>query len=96
MGNNEIKIRRKILEPEDIGRYRNYAALVHKFKRQKRMRRTVKLFAYSIMVTLVAVLVIVVISFLMVRLERNRQQKKHEANPATVSQVSSPRQIFGA
>jgi flagellar biogenesis protein FliO len=82
MGRNEIKLREKRLNSENVKRYRNYSALLKKVEREKRYRQTLRIFLTSLVVTLV-VLILLIISYLLVKWERQRQ---HSAQP-TSSQV---------
>ncbi len=51
MGKVEIKIRKKILTPDNLQQYRNYPALLKKYERTKRFRRALKIFLYSLALT---------------------------------------------
>jgi len=78
MGKNEIKLRRQMLDPSDIGRYRNYPALMRQHERAKRVKRNVRIFTYSILVTLIILLFLIIISFMMFRWEKKRELKNKE------------------
>jgi hypothetical protein len=67
MGRNEIKMKRKMVTQEQVHRYRDYSLLMKKYKRTQRFKRSLKIFTWSIVVTLVTVLLLVLISWLMVR-----------------------------
>jgi hypothetical protein len=67
MGRNEIKMNRKMVSPEQVHRYRNYSLLLKQYKRKERLKRAIKIFAYSVLITLVTVLFIVIISWMMFR-----------------------------
>lgn len=56
-----------MVTPEQVHRYRDYSLLMKQFKRKERARRTFKIFAYSIVVTLVTVLLLIIISWLMIK-----------------------------
>lgn len=51
MGKVEIKIRKKILTPDNLQQYRNYPALLKKHERNKRFNRALRIFLYSIALT---------------------------------------------
>jgi len=75
MGRNEIKLRRQ-LATDDIQRYRNYSELLEKHERIRRHRRTLKFFLYTLVVTVVIVLFLIVVSYLVIRLEKQQEQKR--------------------
>jgi hypothetical protein len=52
MGKVEIKIRKKILTPDNLQQYRNYPALLKKYKRNKQFKRALKIFLYSLALTM--------------------------------------------
>ncbi len=78
MGKNEIKLRRQMLDAGDIGRYRNYPALMRQHERAKRAKRNVRIFTYSILVTLIILLFLIIISFMMFRWEKKRELRNKE------------------
>ena len=90
MGKNEIKLQRQMLDSGDIGRYRNYPALMRQHQRTRRIRRNLKIFTYSILVTLLLVLFLIVISYFLVRLEKDREIKEKQPPGATVDVKSTP------
>jgi hypothetical protein len=71
MGRNEIRLRRQ-LQTGNIHRHRDYAALLKRHTRFQRSRRYLRFFLYSIIVTVLVVLFLIVISYFVIRL-----QKKH-------------------
>jgi hypothetical protein len=56
-----------MVTPEQVHRYRNYSLLMKQYKRNQRFKKTLKIFAYSIVITLVTVLLLIVISWLMLK-----------------------------
>jgi hypothetical protein len=56
-----------MVTPEQVHRYRDYSLLMKQYKRTERFRRSLKIFAWSVVVTLVTVLLLIVISWMMVR-----------------------------
>lgn len=52
MGKVEIKIRKKILTPDNLQQYRNYPALLKKYERNKRFKRALRIFLYSLALTI--------------------------------------------
>lgn len=51
MGKVEIKIRKKILTPDNLHQYRDYPALLKKYERHKRFKRALRIFLYSLALT---------------------------------------------
>lgn len=70
MGKVEIKIRKKILTPDNLQQYRNYPALLKKYERDKRFKRALRIFLYSLALT-AFILILVFISFWKIMLDRN-------------------------
>jgi hypothetical protein len=78
MGKNEIKLRRQMLSSGDIGRYRDYAALMRQHARAQRVKRNIRIFTYSILLTVVIVLFLIVISYVLLRWEKKRELKNKQ------------------
>lgn len=74
MGRNEIKLREKQVTADTLKRYRNYSALLKKVERNKRYKETLRIFIISLIVTFV-VLLLIVLSYVIVKWEREREQK---------------------
>jgi hypothetical protein len=72
MGKVEIKIRKKILTPDNLQQYRNYPALLKKYERNKRFKRALKIFLYSLALT-VFVLALIFMSMWKVLLDKNQE-----------------------
>ena len=68
MERNEIKLRRD-LSPGDIHRHRDYTVLMKRHKRSKLFKRTFRLFFYSLIVTFV-VLILIMISWYVIQLKK--------------------------
>ena len=78
MGRNEIKLRRQMLTAGDIGRYRDYPALMRRHERAQRVKRNMRIFSYSILISLIILLFLIMISYVMVRWEKKREIKHRE------------------
>ncbi len=78
MGKNEIRLRRQMLASDDIGRFRNYPALMRQHERVRRLKRNVRIFSYSMLVTLVVLIFLIIISFMMFRWEKKRELRNKE------------------
>jgi hypothetical protein len=72
MGKVNIKIRRKPITADSLEKYRNYPALLKKYKRDKQFKRALRIFLYSLALT-AFILLLVFISMWKVLLD-----KKHE------------------
>lgn len=81
MGKVEIKIRKKILTPDNLQQYRNYPVLLKKYERNKRFKRALRIFLYSLALT-IFVLALVFISMWKVLLDKE-QEKKNQHTPKT-------------
>lgn len=77
MGKVEIKIRKKILTPDNLTQYRNYPALLKKYERHKRFKRALRIFLYSLALT-GFVLALVFISFWKIMLDKEQEQKNRQ------------------
>lgn len=81
MGKVEIKIRKKILTPDNLQQYRNYPALLKKYERTKRFKRALRIFLYSLGLTML-VLALIFLGMWKVLLDK-RQEQKNEQKPKT-------------
>lgn len=78
MGKVEIKIRKKILTPDNLQQYRNYPALLKQHARHKRYKRALRIFLYSLALT-AFVLSLIFISVWKIMLDREQEQKKQQS-----------------
>lgn len=85
MGKVEIKIRKKILTPDNLQQYRNYPALLKKYERNKRFKRALRIFIYSLGLTML------VLALIFLGMWKVLEDKKRETNPKTFTYV----QFFG-
>lgn len=72
MGKVEIKIRKKILTSDNLLQYRNYPALLKKYERTKRFRRALRIFLYSLALT-VFVLALIFLSMWKVLMDKQQE-----------------------
>jgi len=63
MGKNEIKLRRRHLNPADILRYHNYPDLMKRHERSRRLKRAVRFFTFSLIITVVVLVILIIISY---------------------------------
>jgi len=85
MGKNEIKLRRRHLNPADILRYHDYPALVKRHERSRRLKRVVRFFTFSLIVTIIVLLLLMIISYLWFGVKEKSGQIKEKQNAITLS-----------
>lgn len=88
MGKVEIKIRKKILTPDNLQQYRNYPALLKKYERTKRFKRALRIFLYSLGLTML-VLALIFLGMWKVLEDKKQEQEQKNQKPQT-EQVSPP------
>lgn len=81
MGKVNIKLRHKPIAADSLEKYRNYPALLKKYKRDKQFKRAVRIFLYALAVT-AFVLLLVFISMWKVLMDRGLE-KKNQKKPQT-------------
>lgn len=89
MGKVEIKIRKKILTPDNLRQYRNYPALLKKYEHNKRFKRALKIFIYSLALT-IFVLALIFLSMWKVLLDKEQEFKNQNKKPATEHPPRTP------
>lgn len=77
MGKVEIKIRKKILTPDNLQQYRNYPALLKKYERNKRFKRALRIFIYSLGLTML-VLALIFLGMWKVLEDKKQEQKNQQ------------------
>ena len=87
MGRSEIKLRDKRLTADTVKGYRNYSALLKKVERDRRYKQTVRIFIISLIVTFI-VLMLIVLSYLIVKWERDRE-KKNKFDTSSIVQLKN-------
>jgi len=76
MARNEIKLRRRLIDDTTLERHRNYSLLLKQHERAKRIKRTKQFFIYTLLIAVVITLLLLLVSYILVRLERNRELKE--------------------
>jgi hypothetical protein len=89
MGKVEIKIRKKILTPDNLQQYRNYPALLKKYERNKRFKRALKIFIYSLALTMF-VLALIFLSMWKVLMDKDQELKDQDKKPTTEQAPRTP------
>lgn len=89
MGKVEIKIRKKILTPDNLTQYRNYPALLKKYERHKRFKRAVRIFLYSLALT-AFVLSLIFVSVWKIMLDQNHKAAGIQQGQLTYLKTNGP------
>ena len=89
MGKVEIKIRKKILTPDNLQQYRNYPALLKMYERNKRFKRALRIFIYSLGLTML-VLALIFLSMWKILLDKEQEFKNQNKKPATEQAPKTP------
>ena len=76
MAKNDIKLRERFIDETTLERHRDYSLLLKQHKRAKRLKKTKQFFLYSFLVAIVVTLLLLLVSYILVRLERERELKK--------------------
>jgi cell division protein FtsN len=83
MGKNEIKLRRRPLDPADILRYHNYPALMKRHKRSRRLKRVVRFFTFSLIIAVIVLLFLIIVSYLWFGVKKRGEQRKEKEHTTT-------------
>lgn len=91
MGRNEIRFRRSIIKPDDIQRYQNYSALMKQYERTRRFKRALRIFIYSLLLTVVVVLLLFGVMWLTLHSKKQHDidKKKKQESSMIYREVSS-------
>ncbi|HEV8515851.1 MAG TPA: hypothetical protein VGQ59_21365, partial [Cyclobacteriaceae bacterium] len=76
MAGNEIKLRKRLIDETTLERHRNYSLLLKQHRRAKRFKRTKLFFIYSLLIAVVITLLLLLVSYFLVRLERERELRE--------------------
>ena len=85
MGKNEIKLRRHYLNPADILRYHNYPALMKRHERSRKLKRVIRFFTFSVIVTIIVLLFLMIISYLWFGVDKKSELINERQNAITQS-----------
>ena len=77
MARNEIKLRGRLIDENALQRHRNYSLLLQRHERTLRVKRTKRIFIYSLLVAVVTVLLLVIASYFIVKWEKEREWRKN-------------------
>jgi hypothetical protein len=73
MARSEIKLRRRLIDDTTLERHRDYSLLLKKHERAKRIRKTKQFLIYSLLIAVVITLLLLLVSYVLVRMERKRE-----------------------
>jgi preprotein translocase subunit SecG len=77
MGRSEIRLRRQMMSTGRIARHRNYSELMRQHDRDIKLKRTLKVFIYFLVILFFIIVLIIVM----------RWEKRHVAIPVTTNKV---------
>ena len=80
MGKTEIKLRRRHLNPADILPYHNYPDLMKRHERSRRLKRAVRFFTFSLVITFIVLVLLIIISYIWFRVDTKSEQIKERQN----------------
>lgn len=76
MAKNEIRLRRKLIDEIALQRHRDYGLLLQRHQREQRRKKTKQIFIYSLLVAIVTILILIVLSYFLVKWEKERENNK--------------------
>ena len=83
MAKNKIKLRRQLIDESALQRHRNYGLLLQQHQRAQRRKKTRQLFIYALVLAVATILVLILVSYFMVKWEKEREQKRSPRIPQT-------------
>jgi len=89
----KIKIRRELLSPESIYKHQNYSNVLKRHERKKRFQRALKLFIYSLLITVVVLFLVVGSYWVYVRIQKEKEEK-NKADTSFVDQRTSSNKSY--
>ena len=91
MARNEIKLRKRIVDEGALQRHRNYGLLLQRHQHEQRRKKTRQVFIYTLLIAVVTILVLIVISYFMVKWEKNRELKRNGKTAQVQHDVQKPK-----
>jgi Flp pilus assembly protein TadB len=76
MARNEIKLRRRLIDDSTLERHRDYSLLLKRHQRANRIKKTKQFLIYTLLIAVVVTLLLLLVSYMLVRMERNRELKE--------------------
>ncbi len=69
----KIKIRRELLSPESIYKHQNYSNVLKRHERKKRFQRALKLFIYSVLITVIVLFLTIGAYWVYVKVQKEKE-----------------------
>ena len=76
MAKSEIRLRKRLIDDTTMERHRDYSSLLRKHARAERIKKTKQFLIYSLLIAVVITLLLLLVSYVLVRMERNRELKE--------------------
>jgi hypothetical protein len=83
MGKNKIRLRKKIISPDNIDQHKNYSGLMRRHDRYLRMRGLLRFLIYFTIATILMVLIL----FAMWKVKDDQHRKLQRQNKSDAAQV---------
>ncbi|MBS1557956.1 MAG: hypothetical protein JST69_04435 [Bacteroidetes bacterium] len=96
MAKSEVKIRKQLLDEAILHRHRNYASLLKQYERDKKRKWTKRFIIYSFIVAMMVTLLLLILSYWMVKLEHDREKKQPKASFAKITNAACRPITFAA
>ena len=84
MAKSEIKLRRRLIDDTTLERHRDYSLLLKRHRRANRIKRTKQFLIYSLLIAVVVTLLLLLVSYILVRMERDRELKQKGIKSSTL------------
>lgn len=78
-----------MIDDTTLQRHRNYSLLLKQHERKKRIQRTRRFFLYTLLIAVVVILLLTLVSYILVRLEKNRELKQTPDKTSHAVETSS-------
>lgn len=85
MAKSEVKIRKQLLDEAMLHRHRNYASLLKQYERDKKRKWTKRFIIYSFIVAIMVTLLLLILSYWVVKLEHDREKKLPKVSFAKIT-----------
>lgn len=92
MGGNKIKLRKKIISPDNIDQYRNFSGVIRRHDKYLRMRGLLRFLFYFTITVIFMVLILVA----MWRVKDEQHRKMMEKRPKTTSSITIQESTIGS
>lgn len=85
MGKSEIRLRKQVLNPLEIERHRDYQGLMKRHEQINRRKRFLKFFTFSLLITLMVILFLIIVSYLWFRVEKKNEDRERKGVQVSIS-----------